>query len=159
MFSMKYIFKWWLFHCHASFLGCIFLFIFFLKKQKMIPCFVVKQMCCSTFWLAGGRCSVYKDHVKSWVFHADLGYKLPKTTCISKMKKKPLEKKIHVFVFFPFPPHPPSQKRQNMFPGGVFSMSHLLILLILHLVRRDIRRGFPPGMVSARKPPDVKSWG
>lgn len=136
------------------FLG-VFFWSFFLKKQKMIPCFVVvKQMCSSTFRLAGGHCSVHKDHVKSWVFHEDLGYKLPKNNLHFKKEKKKdlLEKKIHGFSLFPFPPPTFTKTLQNIFPGGAFSMSHLLILLILHLVRRGIRKGFPPGMVYYETP-------
>lgn len=82
------------------FLG-VFFWSFFLKKQKMIPCFVVvKQMCSSTFRLAGGHCSVHKDHVKSWVFHADLGYKLPKNNLHFKKEKKRPPGKENPWFFF-----------------------------------------------------------
>ena len=74
------------------FLGVFCWSFFFFEETEDDTMFVVKQMCSSTFWLAGGHFSVYEDHVKSWVFHANLGYKLPKTLqkqLVFQKRKKP----------------------------------------------------------------------
>ena len=73
-------------------------------------------------------------------------------------KKNLLKRKSMVLFLFRFPPATFTKTLQNMFPGGVFSMSHLLILLILHLVRRDIHgipARFPTWDGVFWKPPDV----
>ena len=74
------------------FLGAFFWSFFFFEETEDDTMFVVKQICCSTFWLGCGRCSVYKDHVKSWVFHANYQKQLA-----FQKEKTPLETKIHVF--------------------------------------------------------------
>ena len=93
------------------FLGAFFWSFFFFEETEDDTMFVVKQICCSTFWLGCGRCSVYKDHVKSWVFHANY----QKQLAFQKEKNTSWNKNPCFFCSFPPAPSQNAAKRRCFF--------------------------------------------